>query len=273
MALLIIAMIAFWCVVVLSRHAVWAHWCGYKLRRSAGVEDRLSYVARLASLGEASESVAAGLLGEDEIELRSYGVLLLSKLDTPGATRQLQAAIDQEDAALRASALQAFGRRRGEAVRTHLVGRLADERHDVAMQAAFLLGAYHSDQAVPTLIRAARQHNHPGVRIQAIQALAMVDADEAIDALIECLGDQTTFAGRTPLEEAAHVALASMVSEGSVDGDAVAPPDAPSRRTIEAEAVKALRVLTGETFGYEPDHPAAREAAIAAWKRWRAENP
>jgi len=64
---------------------------------------------------------------------------------------------------------------------------------------------------------------------------------------------------------------------GAVGGPAVAARSRPGCRRRAAgvhivgeEADKVLRRLTGQSFDYRSDDPAARESAIAAWRQWRA---
>ncbi|UCG16032.1 MAG: HEAT repeat domain-containing protein [Phycisphaerales bacterium] len=270
MTLGIAAMAAVWVIVILSRHAIWAHWWAYKLQRTDDVAERLEYLARLAGLGEASVPVAADLIRSNDVEFRSFGVFLLSKADSPVAAAHLRSAINDEDEDIRRTALQAYAAGGGPNVMRELVRLMNGDRSDVALTATAQLAVTRRAEAIPILIDAVRMHANVAVRVQAIQSLAMADATEAVDALIDCLDDTTTYVGQTATEEAAARALNAVANAGSLPDhithtDGVMEP----AHVVGGEAAKALRIITGQSFGYRHDDETARASAIAAWRQWR----
>jgi hypothetical protein len=261
-------MVVLWLVVVLARHSIWAHWWGYRLQRADDVSERLHYLGRLAGLGEAGLPIARDLLNSEDIEMRGFGVNLLSRVRTPAAADGLLVAVADPDPDIRRLALQAYGDHTGPDVIATLERLIHDPHPDVAQWAVVCLATRHGPASFPVVISTARGHDDPGVRVQAIEALAMVDAHEAIDTLIECLNDLDTYAGQTVIEQSAARALGSMVpSEATqIPSDS---PDGESSRVVGDEAARALRILTGESFGYRAADAEARKNAITAWREWR----
>ncbi len=266
-------------VLLLFRASLWAKWLGRCLVQTEDPQKRLGYVMRLAGLGQASVPVAADLLSQDAVELRSFGVFLLSRVDSPLATRHLRRAIDDPDEDLRRMALQEYARRRDAEVAAELARRLDDPRPDVVGWAAVGLATDHLEQGLEPLIRAARHHRDPGVRVQAIQALALTNRREPLDALIDCLDDMTRYAGWTAIDASAARAIraagAGKSASFGVSGTTtdVEGSGEPPVYIVGQEADRALRAITGLSFDYEVDDPEARSRAIAAWREWLAARP
>jgi hypothetical protein len=262
-------------VLLVFRYPLWARWWGYRLVNTADSQARLGYVMRLAGLGEASVPVGAGLLSRDDLELRSFGVFLLSRVNTPLSTRHLRRAIDDADEDLRRMALQEYARRPGAEVAAELVRRLDDSRPDVVGWAAVGLATDHLDAGLEPLGRAARSHPEAGVRVQAIQALALTNRREPVDALIDCLDDMGRYTGWTAIDASAARAIRAASGRSASFGvdfptDA---PDAPPQYIVGQEADRALRALTGVSFDYQVDDPEVRRNAIAAWREWQTATP
>jgi HEAT repeat protein len=270
MALGIAAMAVVWIIVMLSRHTIWAHWWAYRLRHTQDVAERLDYLGRLAGLGDASVPVATDLIHCDDVEFRSFGVFLLSKADSPGAAAGLRTAINDDDEDIRRTALQAYADRSGPDVTRELVRLMNDDRPDVALTATAQLAVTRRAEAIPILVDAVRKNTNVAVRVQAIQSLAMADTVEAVDALIDCLDDTTTFVGQTATEESAVRALNAVANTGSLPDHITRADDVVEPvHVVGAEAARALRIITGESFGYQHDDKTARAMAIAAWRQWR----
>ena len=55
--------------------------------------------------------------------------------------------------------------------------------------------------------------------------------------------------------------------------DELRRPDRLTREQSIAKMINRLRVVTGQNFGYDPDHPPEqRQQAISAWQKWYKEN-
>lgn len=258
--------------LLVFRYPLWARWWGHRLVQTDDSQERLGYVLRLAGLGEASVPVAADLLEQNDVELRSFGVFLLSRVNTPVSTRHLRRAVDDADADLRRMALQEYARRPGAEVAAELVRRLDDPRPDVVGWAAVGLATDHLDAGLAALTHAARSHADAGVRVQAIQALALTNRCEPVDALIDCLDDMSRYTGWTAIDASAARAIQSAGGRSASFGaaDSADASDAPPEYIVGQEADRALRALTGVSFDYQVDDPEARRKAIAAWREWLA---
>lgn len=267
-------MVVLWVFVLLARHSIWAYWYGHKLQTTTDVGERLDCLGRLVRLGDASVPIGATLTRQDDVGLRSFGVALLTALRLPKAVPHLLAAVDDPDPDIRRSALAGYAAQEGSDVTAELIRRMDDARLDVAMQATVELARNRPEEAVTPLIAAVREHREIGVRIQAIQSLAMLEADEAIDVLIDRLADPSTYTGRTAIEASAERAFqAASPSDDSAGGSASIGQLVEPVHVVGEEAARALRSITGQSFGYRADDEPARESAIAAWREWRASQP
>ncbi len=259
-------------VLLVFRYPLWARWWGHRLVQTDDSQERLGYVMRLAGLGEASLPIAADLLEQNDVELRSFGVFLLSRVNTPVSTGHLRRAIDDADVNLRRMALQEYARRPGAEVAAELVRWLDDPRPDVVGWAAVGLATDHLGAGLAALTHAARSHADAGVRVQAIQALALTNRREPVDALIDCLEDMSRYTGRTAIDASAARAIQSAggSSASFSAADSADAPDAPPEYIVGQEADRALRALTGVSFDYQVDDAEVRRRAIAAWRDWLA---
>ncbi|MBN1511723.1 MAG: HEAT repeat domain-containing protein [Phycisphaerae bacterium] len=269
----VLVVLALACTALLVfRYPLWARWWGHRLVQTNDSQERLGYVLRLAALGEASVPVAADLLEQNDVELRSFGVFLLSRVNSPVSTRHLRRAVDDADADLRRMALQEYARRPDPEVAAELVRRLDDPRPDVVGWAAVGLATDHLDAGLAALTHAARSHADAGVRVQAIQALALTNRREPVDALIDCLEDGSRYTGWTAIDASAARAIRSAGGRSASFGaeDSADASDTPPEYIVGQEADRALRALTGVSFDYQVDDPEARQKAIAAWREWLA---
>jgi HEAT repeat protein len=257
--------------VLLARHTIWARWYGYKLQTTTDVGERLECLGRLLRLGDASVPVGAKLTRNKDVGLRSFGVVLLTALRSEKAKPYLLTAAEDPDPDIRRSALAGYAAQAGSDVTAELIRRMDDARVDVAMQATAELARNRPEEAVTPLIRAVRGHGEIGVRIQAIQSLAMLEAGEAIDVLIDALPDLSTYSGRTAIQASAERAFQSAGENGDGAGGSasIGQPVKPVH-VVGEEAAQALRAITGQSFDYRADDEPARESAIAAWREWRA---
>lgn len=112
-----------------------------------------------------------------------------------------------------------------------LVELLTDSDDRIRRAAAGALGEIGDRSAVPALLRLLSDRPHAETIREAARALVKIGDDAAIPDLIALLGD--------------------------------------GRRDVRAEAATALRFITKEHFGFDPDAPAEpRAAAIDRWRAW-----
>lgn len=138
---------------------------------------------------------------------------------------------------------------RGLGVRDELAAlrRIVQGDDPVAACAAVeALASIGSDQAVEILIAQIRRRDAGGadpalaVRVQAIESLGELQAVAAVEALIECLDDPTLFEGRTAAERSAAGAIGALHPEYTVDW--------PGPRTVAEHAAQALERITGRPW-------------------------
>ena len=115
-----------------------------------------------------------------------------------------------------------------------------------ACAAVEALASIGSDEAVEILIAQIRRADAGeadpalAVRVQAIESLGELQAAEAVEALVECLDDPTLFEGRTAAERSAAGAIEALRPEYTVDW--------PGARTVAEHAAQALERITGRPW-------------------------
>ncbi|HET90973.1 MAG TPA: hypothetical protein ENN99_09595 [Chloroflexi bacterium] len=146
-----------------------------------------THALALGGTGDRYLSPLRELLSDAHPDRRWWGVRGLAAVGTLQARRQIVAALNDPDAAIRACAAQGLGELRAEEGVAALVDRLADSSPLVARIAADGLARIGSP-AVPALIAALSAEETP-VRAGAARALSIIQPEEAVPALCAALDD------------------------------------------------------------------------------------
>ncbi|HUU85327.1 MAG TPA: HEAT repeat domain-containing protein [Phycisphaerae bacterium] len=247
-------MVVVWLVVILCRHQIRARWWTYKLTTAETLDEQGAWLARLVALGHSGVPSARRLMAEDDPLLRSFGLAILEHAPGADAGQLLVTASTDTDPSIRTEAVRGLGARRDLEALT----RIARRAEPVAASAAAVeLGRMGGDEGVDLLIQLLRTHESVRVRVQAIECLGQLPGPpdaRRIDALTQCLDDDTVFEGHTAAERAAMDAIASLDPAQPVDWP-------PSRRTVGQIAARALKHLTD---GLPDGTPATQEPGFAA---------
>lgn len=162
---------------------------------------------------------------EYNADRRFRGIQLISYAPWGGDDVYLRMYLDRlsdEDAGVRWAATRAIARHGLPEHVPLLIERLDDERVDVRIEAARALQRIHNPEAVPALVAAINPEveSDPRVRAEAAHALGQYPEPLVVQALVGALSDR--------------------------------------QLTVNTSALKALRVLTGQDFGFD----------TAAWVTW-----
>lgn len=270
-AWIIAVMVLLWLGAILGRNQIRAYWWTYRLESTTTTEDRLFYFHRLASLKDRAAGPVARLLEHQDPALRSFAVAVLHHASGPEVAQLLAAAAYDADDDVRRSALLGLALNGSppalSALTQHLHG--SDER--AGMIAAAALVSAPSPAARSLLRDALRQSPHPGVRLEAINALEQLRDLEAVDALIVALEDQAVFQGVTESDHAAAQMLEAARAQGMTDSrDHDASLSIAQRHVVAYQAARTLRRLTGHDIGIEAAQAEDRwDEVIAAWRTWQ----
>jgi HEAT repeat protein len=207
MVIAIAAMVVAWGLVMLQRHEIRARWWEYKLVHSETLADRAKYLALLAGRDGRVGRSAERLLRHADAEIRSYGLALLNHVADELALPLL-----------------------GQAA--------ADAEADIREQAIARLATIGSPEGIDALIAIVAGDGSTAVRVQAIQCLGDLEAEQAVAVLTSCLDDDTVFEGMTAAERSAAAALESVQPDALVEW--------PEARTMADFAAAALERITGE---------------------------
>ncbi len=229
------------------------------------------YFARLAALRDDAVPAAAALLSDPNPQTRALGAAVLKFAKSERARDLLLAALHDSDEDVRhiaalGLAMHHDSRALGELLKLVTAGDPAG-----AGAAVVALGRIGGDEAVDLLIRAARSHPAIQVRGQAIDELSALGVRKAVPVLIECLSDEAALPGRPvfdrTMERVREVLQETQRASSAPSARLMPAPTWP--KTVADLAARALRQLTGESFGFSSaDPPERKRAAIQLWQQW-----
>ena len=238
MTLVIAGMVAAWLVVVLCRNPIRAHWWAYRLAATTDPPARMAYFEKLIALGPAGASAVDTLLSADDASIRGLGVAVVNHTKPPHALELLTGMATDPDPEVATIAVTGLAMMHDVAVVDALVKLLGSSNPRVVVEAVSGLGRQDTTAAVDSLISTARDHALIAARVQAIEELGLIEADQAIPVLRECLGDDTLFQGRTSAERSAAISLGFTAPHLRHD-------EPPPPRPVSHFAARALRTITG----------------------------
>jgi HEAT repeat protein len=270
-AVIIIAvMVLLWLLVILFRNDIRAHWWAYRMSRTSSQEQRMSCFLRLASLKDRAVPAVLPLLNEPDAGVRSFAVAVLHHGTSEKALHGLVTASEDADSDVRRSAIQGLALR-GDPPALEALERLlreGDKRR--AMMAANALGLVPAPDACRILMQAVTSHPRPGVRVEAIRALADARATEAVPALIGALTDLGVYEGMTEADTKAvagfdAVAAQFMAREGLSELPAI---KVKKRHVVGECALEALLAITGRESSDGVWEQSRADELAADWRAW-----
>jgi hypothetical protein len=267
--IIIAVMVLLWLLVILFRNDIRAHWWAYRMARTANYDQRMSCFLRLASLKDRAVPAVLPLLNEPDAGARSFAVAVLHHGTSKKALQGLITASSDSDPNVRRSAIQGLAFRGDPPALEALERLLREDNERTAMMAANALGLVPTPDARRILMEAVTSHPRPGVRVEAIRALADARATEAVSALIEALADLGVYEGVTEADTKAvagfdAVAAQFMAREGLSELPAI---EVKKRHVVGECALEALLAITGRE-GFDGLWEQARATDLA--KDWRA---
>ena len=129
-------------------------------------------------------------VGDEHEEVRRAAIEQLPVLDDVRAVPKLVAALGDETPRNRAAAAHALRAVDDETTVAPLIRALDDPAAWVRYFAASTLGERRLREAIPALVRSARQDSAPHVRIAALQALGEQRALDAFDVAVDMIGER-----------------------------------------------------------------------------------
>jgi HEAT repeat protein len=195
--------------------------------------------------------------------VRRLSVQLLADVDDPRATAALERALRDDDASVRAQALDGLAATPGRVGAETLLPLLDDPDPAVAASAAAAVSTGpHTPDAARVLLRLAA-HADPSVRSTALRHLVAVPADAAAGLAAPALDDEDS-----GVRSAALTTLAAVRPDEAL-GPAIRGFVDPSARVREAAVAAAVRIGDGSVDAVLDAlaRPAARDAALRALAR------
>lgn len=131
----------------------------------------------------------AAALQDEDASIRAQAAQALGSMESEAAVEMLSAALrDDDDARVRSQAAWALGMIESAAAVPVLSEVLASDEDRVRKQAVWALGMIESSDAVQPLA-AALSDEDAGIRSKAAWALGMIESPDAVAALVDALGD------------------------------------------------------------------------------------
>jgi HEAT repeat protein len=152
---------------------------------SANAEDRWSAARALGGWREAVPALAVALGVEQVPRVREAIMTALMRVGDAASVRALLPCLRSQDAALRATALEAL-QGLPDLIAPFLEALLADEDSDVRILSTELARNLPAVEATEVLCRLLENEQHPNVCAAAIELLTEVGTREAIPALQSC---------------------------------------------------------------------------------------
>jgi hypothetical protein len=267
-------LVVLWATAMLFRWEIRARWWGYRLAHAESPQSRGYYFACLASIGDRAVGAAGGLLRNPSPEIRMEAVGILHRCRSAKARGLLLEAMQDPDIDVREAAALGLALYHDHTALPELLRMLKCDQQDTALAAAVALQRIGNPEATAALLKAARAGTAEGrfasVRAQAIDSLGLLDVREAVPVLIECLTDERPVTTQPAAERALRRAIEAMGADLAKQG--IDPQSLASGRppvTIADVAVRALRRITGESFGFRSTDPPDRKAAVVRmYEQW-----
>ncbi|MBI4060367.1 MAG: HEAT repeat domain-containing protein, partial [Elusimicrobia bacterium] len=145
-----------------------------------------------------------------------------------------------------------------------------DQDPDVRWEAVLLLDKMRSPRAMPIVFHMLHRDLEPSLRIKAAELLGSRNGPEALEALVDALGDQESdvrLAALRALEKIGDYSVAGAITASSIKD---------REESVRLQAIKTLNTLQDKKQAeieaararYEQEKQAAAAAAKEAQKRW-----
>jgi len=268
---IILGMVVVWSVAMLSRNTIRAYWWSHRLAVSETPNERLLYFRRLADLGDTAVPAVAKLLSKSDPGLRSFAVGVLHHAHSDRARELLQQACQDADEDVARLAMQGIAMRRNGIALQSLadIARAGNERRAMMATAAISeLGTADARKLLLDLLESTKQ---TAVRVEAIECLGNLQVHEAVESLIDLLGDASVFEGTTEhgvMASRAFQAVQLHNAEDLVGGEAPALL-VEKYHVVWKCAHQALSAITGHTPILDTTQEADQQTIAAAWREWR----
>jgi beta-lactamase regulating signal transducer with metallopeptidase domain len=179
----------------------------------------------------ARDAIAKALIAalkDEDAEVRRSAMTSLMRVRSPLALEPLMAALRDSDAEIREHAAFALGQLHDERAVPALTAALQDESADVREKAAFALGQVGAESAAGALAQALKDSS-PSIRSQAAFALGQIRSVAAVPGLLEALKDTDA-----DVRKQAAFALGQIGDPGAIDALTAALKDVDTevRRTV-----------------------------------------
>lgn len=278
--IIIAVMVAAFAMVVWQRNRIRAEWWARKLAEAQSLDEKAYYMTSLLAVGESAHGAIARLARHESAEVRSLAVVLLARTTIDLQRSELPRLMDDADQEVRELAASTLVLTGDEQCCREVMRALQGRSFSRTRAAAAALSRAPPRDVVGALSDAARQHEDPATRAQAIESLALLLQAEAggrsprtasspvtfaelgIGSLVDGLLDQGLFEGRLAAERAADAAT-RFVESKRPEFVAVGAETRPAKPRRVCEVAQAwVRELTGGKVVM--DDPAADPSALAA---------
>jgi len=268
----VVVLLAAWAALLAFRTPIRVRWWTWRLQRAAEPAARLSYAGALAAHADRAVTPVGSLLDHPDHELRLLAVDVLNQARCRQVQPYLLKAMRDRDEDVRRAAALGLARWQGERALPVLESMLNDRDELTVCAALVALQRVGSPNAAGLVAAKLADDASVAVLVQAIECVHVMGSAQAVPRLLELLGDERAVTVLPALQRQVQRFVESRPDKLA---DANLPVSLPATidfgATVADHAAKALRAITGESFGFDSrDPPERRRQAIDAWRLWWA---
>ena len=268
----VVVLLAAWAVLLAFRTPIRVRWWTWRLQRATELVARLSYAGALATYADRAVAPVGSLLDHPDQTLRLLAVDILSQARCRQVQPYLLKAMRDRDEDVRRTAALGLARWQGEQALPVLESMLSDRDELTVCAALVALQRVGSSDAASLVTAKLAADESVAVLVQAIECVHVMGSTQAVPRLLELLEDDRTVTVLPALQRQVQRFVESRPDKLA---EANLPTSLPATidfgATVADHAARALRAITGESFGFESrDPPERRRQTIDAWRLWWA---
>jgi hypothetical protein len=268
-------LIAVWCVAMLYRVEIRAHWWARQLARAGTLQEQNYYLLCLRSVRNSALGAATGLVRDANPRVRELGVMAMDGCSGPEVERLLVDLLgDSSDDVADAAALSLTDPRRGGGLALiPSLSAMVVRDGSAGRHAVVALQRIPGQQTELALVDALSRASDPDLTAQLLDSLGMIAGRQGVPRMIMLLDDRRPLRGLPYSERAVIRALSGarsqLMTKGLDQQNILAAM--PRSRTVADVALRSLQIIAGPSAPTTSSAPAGEQDSKtlrAQWENW-----